>query len=107
MNPESIGIFVLTLVGVSPLVGLLWKAFNTIASIRQELQRTRDLNDHLNDKQDLAINGLKELIEHRSVRLQGQVDDLSRRHQNVFRHLDDMERYLEKTTEFKVNRRAQ
>lgn len=87
MDKASITLIVLSVLGTIfatsvPIATLLWKIFNVIARDKQ--------SDEL---QVLTVNGLKERIEHVTIRLTGQTDNLNRR-------LKQVERFLAKTTEF-------
>lgn len=87
MDKSSITILVLSLLGSLfitsiPVVTFMWKIFSIVARDKQA-----------DEMQLLALNGLKERIEHLSTRLSGQTDNLNRR-------LKQVERFLAKTTEF-------
>lgn len=87
MSKSEITILVLSVLGTLvatslPIATLLWKVFNVVARDKQS-----------DEFQQLAINGLRERIEHCATRLTGQNDNLNRRVKQV-------ERFLAKTTNF-------
>jgi hypothetical protein len=110
MSPEQIGIFVVTVIGMTPLVTLLWKAFNALNrperelnilrnSVEQNFALLREHTAHLDNVQQLAINGLKERIDHQTGRLSRDTASLQSR-------LEDIEGYLAKNTEFNPRKRG-
>ena len=104
MSPIFIKEF-LTFVAFSiPIILVLWKIFAVREKVYDQLQtlehryhilETRLI--HLEDKFDLTTNGLRELIEHKSIRF------ISTGDRSVGR-IEDMEEFLAKTTQF--NRRG-
>lgn len=83
-----------------PIFGALWKIF----TVREQLQVSITANSHrlemmerdighLADQQALALNGIKELVQHVRSRSQHSEEALDRR-------LDDVEKYLAKSTSF-------
>jgi hypothetical protein len=104
MNPEFT-VAILAFVAFSiPVIGALWKIFSVrerlASDIRQVICRIELLEQKLEalvDRQTLAFNGLKEITEHTRSRSQTQEQKLNDR-------LNDVERYLEKHTEFQCRR---
>ncbi len=87
MDKSSATVLILSLLGTLlitsiPLVTFMWKIFSVVARDKQA-----------DEMQLLALNGLRERVEHLSTRLSGQTDNLNRR-------LKQVERFLSKTTEF-------
>lgn len=92
-----------------PLATTLWKAFHAIAELKEkvgdtaqdssyQLQILRAEIEHLRDAQALAMNGLRELIEHRSSRLTNAAQQTSDR-------LEEVEGWLAKNTTYERRRR--
>lgn len=85
-----------------PIVGALWKIFTVREKLAFDIQRNvhrLDLVEQrmegLLDQHTLAFNGVKEIAEHTRSRSQGEEEKLKKR-------VTDIERYLEKYTEFTV-----
>lgn len=85
-----------------PIVGALWKIFVVREKLAFDIQRNvhrlellEQRIDALVDQHTLAFNGVREVAEHVRSRSQGEEDKLKKR-------VADMERYLEKHTEFTV-----
>lgn len=107
MSKNDITIIVISVLGVCFTFGTaLWKAFSAIATMRESMNdRIQDnayqislLNQRreaIDDQRTLAINGLRELIEHRSDRLRSEIQVLQTKSQ-------DMESWLAKNTEYTI-----
>ena len=99
-NAQSIGALIVAGAALLPIIAALWKIF----AVREQLQSSitenrhrlelieREIN-HLADQQSLALNGIKELVQHVRSRSQHSEEGLDRR-------LDDVEKFLAKSTAF-------
>lgn len=89
-----------------PIIGALWKLFTIrellqteILGNRHRIELLEQKIEHLIDQQSLALNGMKELIQHvrdRSLHAEG----------NLNFRLEDLEGFMEKSTTFTKRRRA-
>lgn len=89
-----------------PIVGALWKLFvvreqlqTQILSNAHRIAMLEQKIDHLVDQQELFLNGLKESVQHVRERSKHAEENLHYR-------LEDLEGYVEKTTNFTKRRRA-
>ena len=85
---------------MTPLLLSLWKLFEVRERVYDSIQaldhRLAIMNsriENLEDKVDLGLNGMRELIEHKTIRLSNTTD----RHVD---RLEDIEQFLAKSTDF-------
>lgn len=101
MEPALTGTAILAFVAFSiPIIGSLWRIFSIrekltieIGKCVHRLDLLEQHSNHLYDQQILALNGIKELAQHARDRSARQEELLGSR-------LLDLERFLEKSTEF-------
>jgi hypothetical protein len=106
MNPEfTVAILVFITFSI-PIVGALWRLFSIrekLSTDIKELGFKLALLDHklesLIDQQELALNGMKEIVSHIRTRTQTEDKKLSDR-------LTDVENWLSKNTEFNCRQRS-
>lgn len=111
MDKNDITIIVIGVIGIClsfglPIITALWRAFSAIATMRESTNDRIQENAYqinllvqryeaIDDQRTLAINGLRELIEHRSERLRNEIQILQTKNQ-------DMESWLAKNTEYTI-----
>lgn len=102
------GEFITIILGIVTLVGILLRAYDLmtknhqelkgqIGQVRESLERKDLTLETLIDKQQLITNGLKERIDHHSIRLRAETKELEIRVRAI-------EGFLMKTTEFEARR---
>lgn len=89
-----------------PIVGSLWKLFAireqlqvSILANHHQIELLQQKGDHLIDQQTLALNGIKEQIQHvraRSTQTEAALDS----------RLTDLEHFIEKTTPFERRKKG-
>ena len=83
-----------------PLIVALFKVFevrervyDAIQTLEHRVNILQSRVENLEDKIDLGLNGMRELVEHKTIRLSNTTD----RHVD---RLEDIEQFLSKTTDF-------
>lgn len=108
--------FAFILVLAIPIVAALWRVFSALTDMRLKLEdridglsnlivglrhdfelRSKEV-EHLDDRYELSVNGLKEKIDHISTRTRNEIERLT-----VL--ATDLESFLAKTTEYEPRRR--
>jgi hypothetical protein len=105
MNQNDVVLIVLGVLGTAvtfglPIVTALWKLSSLRERMTDQIQEVNHRLDmltskveNLDDKVTLGVNGLKELIDHRSIRL----NDADKRHEG---RINELEGWLVKNTAF-------
>lgn len=111
MSPEIQSQIIGFILFAITMIGALWKVFSILNGIEDRVElKIQDIErrlinlahqselreselEHLNDRLELAVNGVKELVTHVRARTQADCDKLSNR-------IAQLEKFLTKTTDF-------
>lgn len=94
MNPHAKFQLLLAVIGsLSVLGGIVWRLATSISEVRHKAELNRQGIDALDDKIELAVNGLKERLDHAKTRQQADIDDHEKR-------IDRLESFLTKYSKF-------